>query len=81
MEELYAPDRRAVCYWRKKLVKEPSVAVWDDMTNNPDETALIPMSGTTTINFRNTQSFTVEGYVSLLKFASRCETLRRTSWR
>ncbi|WP_300741044.1 FimB/Mfa2 family fimbrial subunit [uncultured Duncaniella sp.] len=44
----------------EKLVKEPSVAVWDNMTNNPEKTALIPMSGTTTIDFRNTQSFTVE---------------------
>ncbi len=59
MEELYA--RTGVQFViGEKLVKEPSVAVWDDMTNNPDETALIPMSGTTTINFRNTQSFTVE---------------------
>lgn len=44
----------------EKLQKNPAVAVWDDMKNNPEKTTLIPMSGTTTIDFRKTQSFTVE---------------------
>lgn len=59
MEELYA--RTGVQFVTgEKLAKEPSVAVWDDMTNNPEETVLIPMSGTSTIDFRDTQSFTIE---------------------
>lgn len=58
-EELYA--RTGVQFVTgKKLEKEPAVAVWDNMVNNPEQTNLIPMSGTTTINFRKTQSFTVE---------------------
>ncbi len=44
----------------EKAMPNPAAAVWDDMANNPEKTALIPMSGTTTIDFRNTQSFTVE---------------------
>ena len=58
-EELY--ERTGVKFVvGEKAEQNPAVAIWDDMTNNPDEKALIPMSGTTTIDFRNTQSFTIE---------------------
>ena len=58
-EELY--DRTGVKFTPgEKIERNPAVAVWDDMANNPDATALIPMSGTATINFRNTQSFAIE---------------------
>lgn len=44
----------------KKLEKDLAAAVWDDMKNNPKTSDLIPMSGTMIIDFRKTQSFTVE---------------------
>ena len=37
----------------EKVGRDVAGAVWKDMENNPDKSALIPMSGTATVNFRN----------------------------
>ena len=45
----------------EKVGPDVAGAVWEDMENNPDTSAPVPMSGTATVNFRNGYSgFTVE---------------------